>query len=289
MRPMHRTSIVVCALAASLAVVALSARSAPLGPDAAVIRAAVARSLPLLQSSADTWFQKRQCASCHHQGLGLIAVTVAREQGFPIDEALLRGQLERTLRPARNWQEKFVTGEVSINEAIGQSYRAIGVGTAGGTRTQMTDAMSYLLAGRQHVTGRWPSYSRRPPLEDSEFTATALTIRALRLFPLKGREAEFDDLDRDPQAGGIQPVVVALEEETSQLGGGTRRQMEVPQRIECEVPDVLTDRTDARIRPVDQHRAVIVGEQVVRMQIELAQRARESFEARQEPLANVPQ
>ena len=192
MRTMGRTSIGAAVLTV-LAVGALGARPVPIGPEAADIRAAVTRSLPLLQSSADTWFQKRQCASCHHQGLGLIAITVARERGFPVDEALVRGQLERTLRPGRNWQEKFVTGEVSINEAIGQSYRAVGVGTAGGTRTQMTDAMSYLLAGRQHVTGRWPSYSRRPPLEDSEFTATALTIRALRLFPLKGREAELDD------------------------------------------------------------------------------------------------
>ena len=191
MRGMDRL-VAATLLAATAGVAALTARSPVPGPTPSSIRGGVERALPLLQSSADTWFARRQCASCHHQGLGLIAVTVARERGFSIDEPLVRGQLERTLRAGRNWQEKFVTGEVSINEAIGQSYRAIGVGTAGGTRTQMTDAMSYLLAGRQHVTGRWPSYSRRPPLEDSEFTATALTIRALRLFPLKGREADLD-------------------------------------------------------------------------------------------------
>ncbi|MBK5296901.1 MAG: ankyrin repeat domain-containing protein [Vicinamibacteria bacterium] len=189
---MHRHLLVASLFVGTVAVAAVTARSPVAGTEAAALRAAVARSLPLLQSSADTWFARRQCASCHHQGLGLIATTIARERGFAVDESLVHGQLERTLQPRRNWHELFVTGEASINEAIGQSYRAVGVGTAGGTATAMTDAMSYLLAGRQHESGRWPSYSRRPPLEDSEVTATALTIRALRLFPLKGRQAEFD-------------------------------------------------------------------------------------------------
>lgn len=161
--------------------------------DHAGIRQAVERSLPLLQSSAATWFEKRECASCHHQTLGLVAMTVARERGVAVDEAVVKAQLEKTLRTRTGWHEPFVTGDVSINEAIGQSYRAVGVGTAGGTPTAMTDAVSYLLAGRQHVSGRWPSYSRRPPLEDSEFTATAFSIRTLRLYPLRGREAEFDE------------------------------------------------------------------------------------------------
>lgn len=169
-----------------------NAQSTKIEPNKEALRSAVKRSLPLLQSSAETWFEKRRCSSCHHQGVGLMAVAVARERGFAIDEALVRGQLERTIRPSLDWQEKYVTGEVSINEAIGQSYRVVGVGTAGGTPTVMTDAIGYLLAGRQHVSGRWSSYSRRPPLEDSEFTATAVSIRALKLFPLKGRLAETE-------------------------------------------------------------------------------------------------
>ena len=186
MRPLVLSMAVATAAAALLNAQA----SDPVGH--AGIRRAVERSLPLLQSSATTWFEKRECASCHHQTLGLVAMTVARERGFGVDDAVVRAQLEKTLRTRPGWHEPFVTGDVSINEAIGQSYRAVGVGTAGGTATAMTDAVSYLLAGRQHASGRWPSYSRRPPLEDSEFTATAFSIRTLRLYPLRGREAEFD-------------------------------------------------------------------------------------------------
>ncbi len=201
------------ALVASAAV--LSQPSQPAsnsGPAPAAT--AVRRALPLLQASADTWFARRQCGSCHHQALGIIAVTVARERGFAVDEPLVKSQLERFLQPRRNWQENYVTAEVSINEAIGQSYRAVGIGTAGGTPTAMTDAIGYLLAGRQHVSGRWSSYSRRPPLEDSEFTATALTIRALSLFPLKGREAET----RERIARGRQWLAGATPADTEDRG-----------------------------------------------------------------------
>ena len=164
------------------------------GPaDRAEVKRAVERSLPLLQSSAETWFEKRECSSCHHQTLALVATAVARERGFAIPEAFVRGQVLRTLKPVRGWQERYVTGEVSINEAIGQSYRVVGVGATGATRTPMTDAVTYLLAGRQHRSGRWASYSRRPPIEDSEFTATAFSIRALRLYPLDDRRVELDE------------------------------------------------------------------------------------------------
>jgi N-acyl-D-amino-acid deacylase len=157
------------------------------------VRAAIQRSLPLLQSSADTWLQRRACSSCHHQGLGLLTVAVARERGYTIDEGLVKVQMERTLRPPNNWMEKAVLGEISTNETIGQSLRALGVGAAGGARGLETDAIVHLLAGKQHVSGAWPSGSHRPPHEDTAFTATASTIRTLKLFPPPNRQTEIKE------------------------------------------------------------------------------------------------
>ena len=144
-------------------------------------RTAVERSLPLLQSSARAWFEKRQCASCHHQGLGMTAVVLARERGFHIDPALLDDQVARTT-PPRSWRDRYLLGEVSINEQIGESYRAVARRIAGASGGALTELQLYLLSGKQHVAGHWNSYSHRPPLEDSEFTATAMTIRALNVL-----------------------------------------------------------------------------------------------------------
>src|SRR5687767_8709957 len=62
------------------------------------IDAAVTRSLPLLQASASTWSQRRDCASCHHQSLGTLAVEVARERGFPVNTNAAHEQAAFTLR-----------------------------------------------------------------------------------------------------------------------------------------------------------------------------------------------
>jgi hypothetical protein len=63
----------------------------PVAPSAS--HQAVERALPLLQESAITWTRVAKCFSCHHQGLGPLAVVVARERGFRVDEAKFAAQV----------------------------------------------------------------------------------------------------------------------------------------------------------------------------------------------------
>src|SRR5687768_1992187 len=93
-----------------------------------VIDAAVSRSLPLLQASARTWSERRDCASCHHQSLGTLAVEVARERGFAVNAAAALDQAAFTLR--------------SREEADSFDTYLRGQGTAGGG----TLGVSYALA-----------------------------------------------------------------------------------------------------------------------------------------------
>lgn len=154
-------------------------------------RKAVLKALPLLQASARTWFEMRECASCHHQGLGMMAVAAARERGFAIDEAMLAEQVEKT-RSGLVAYAKYILGNPSTNEQIGQSYRLVGLAAGGLQPNEGTALAVHMLAGKQHVSGHWSSYSHRPPLEDSNFTATAMTIRALRLYKPPSRELEMN-------------------------------------------------------------------------------------------------
>jgi hypothetical protein len=122
----------------------------------------------------------------------MVAVTLARDRGFRIDGNLLDEQLRRTTPPA-TWRDRYILGEVSINEQIGESYRAVARGVAGAGRSPLTDLQVHMLAGKQHISGHWNSYSHRPPLEDTEVTATAMTIRALQLFRPEHRAQEIAD------------------------------------------------------------------------------------------------
>jgi N-acyl-D-amino-acid deacylase len=176
-----RTQVLLAALASSQIL-----RCEPV-PDA---RHAVEIAMPLLQSSARTWFQQRPCSSCHHQGLGMMTVALARERGFRIDEQMLAEQVEKTSNFAS--EEAFVLADASINEQPSQSYRLLGLGSAGFAANSRTSLMVHMLLGKQHVSGSWSSYSHRPPMEDSSVTATALVIRTVRLFGLSRRSSEIE-------------------------------------------------------------------------------------------------
>ena len=158
--------------------------------DAERARAAISRALPLLQQSADTWFKERRCPSCHHQGLGMMTVSLARDRGFAIDAGLLSTQVTKIVDVGAGRSERLILGEASINEAIGQSYSLVGLASTRQVDARRFALVAHMLAGKQHVSGKWSWYSHRPPLEDGEMTATALSVRALRLFAPAARADE---------------------------------------------------------------------------------------------------
>ena len=51
--------------------------------------------------------------------------------------------------------------------------------------------MVHELASRQRPDGRWRSTGTRPPLDQGDITTTALTVRSLQLYPIRGREKEL--------------------------------------------------------------------------------------------------
>ena len=60
------------------------------------------------------------------------------------------------------------------------------------------DAMIHNIAGEQRKDGRWHfGGATRPPLEDGDFSRTALSIRVLNAYSIPGRQREFADrIDR---------------------------------------------------------------------------------------------
>jgi ankyrin repeat protein len=165
------------------------AESSPAASQRDRAKAAIERTLPLLQRSAQTWIDKQTCSSCHHQALGTLAVLAARDRGIAIDQHLLDAQIAHMTFVKR---ETALMDDAGINPQVGQPYLLLAVAAAGKpVRREVGEARAHLLAGLQGVDGHWRSESHRPPLEDSDFTATALCIRALQVYGPAGREAEF--------------------------------------------------------------------------------------------------
>jgi hypothetical protein len=176
---------------------------------AASIRSAVAASLPLLQVSAATFQEKvgETCYSCHHQSLPAMAVGLARDRGFQVDQQQARKQYEfvldfitRSREPAARMlqNEKDAAARAELKQQFPGGDTHIGYGLVGlaawdSKHHEAAEALARVLAQRQRKEGRWRSEcSVRAPSENSDFTATALAVRALRDFVPKERAGEVE-------------------------------------------------------------------------------------------------
>ncbi len=164
-------------------------------PPDTELRAAVERSLPLLQESMDTWIREVSCISCHHQGLGTMAVVMASERDIAIDQELHARQLERLLATTPGGA---LHGDAGINATFGRSFQLLALGAAGTPRDARTDAVASFLQGnavRCDAGGGespWLSVSFRPPLEASRATGAAFALRALDLYHADARAASAE-------------------------------------------------------------------------------------------------
>ena len=72
-------------------------------------RAAVARSVPLLEVNGEAVFSKRGCVSCHSNSLTAMTVALARQKGFNVNEA----QAKKELGLAINTEQPFLQADAA--------------------------------------------------------------------------------------------------------------------------------------------------------------------------------
>jgi ankyrin repeat protein len=174
-----RNAVVVVLVVASLGLVLSAREAAPVAEKDA--RAAAARALALVQTSVASFDRQRQCASCHHHGLTLAALRVARERGVAFDEAAARASIDRGFRGLANLDNAVQAAE-QIDPSLDWG-TWLGSADDAGIEGNLTSAVfARLLALRQEADGRWMTLDVRPPQSVSVFTATALSVRAVNRY-----------------------------------------------------------------------------------------------------------
>ena len=146
------------------------------------VSAAVARSLPLLQTSSKTFYDRGGCVGCHHNLQTAITVREARRTGFSVDETLARQELAtlaRDLDATRELALEGITVPGGISTTTG--YILMALDAQNFPADESTDSLVRLLRLWQRPDGHWPT-PVRPPIEASEFTATATAARGLRIY-----------------------------------------------------------------------------------------------------------
>jgi hypothetical protein len=147
------------------------------------IKAAVAKALPLLQKGAAGHAAQRSCFSCHHQGLPVLAMSVARERGFTVDEDGFRKQLAYTHNILAQWAKRTTDHRSFLGgQADTAGYALLTLELGDWKADETTAAVTEYLLLRNKELDYWRNVSNRPPSEASPFTTTALALRGLKAY-----------------------------------------------------------------------------------------------------------
>jgi dienelactone hydrolase len=166
-----------------LLLVTLHATCVSRGAGEPELRAAIAKSLPLLERSSLIAIRERSnCFTCHHSGLPVMTFLAARERGFKIDQGNLGRQLQFTA-------DVLAKGRANYLQGKGQGGGTFMAGSAlwtlklGGWKAdEATEAVVEYLLEHQRERQHWAPPSIRPPAEESPFSATYFALEGIRHF-----------------------------------------------------------------------------------------------------------
>jgi len=165
-----------------------AAADSPLTP-----REAAQKSLALVQKTAASFFMTGGCVSCHAQNLAGMAAVVARENGIPVDDAADAEQLKVVKLQWASADQILIQGMTVPGAMDTIMYSLLQLAVSHAPADRAIDAMVDNLAWLQRQEGNWHFGSpQRAPMEDGDFSRTALCLRAFVAYAPPGRKAEFD-------------------------------------------------------------------------------------------------
>ncbi len=162
-----------------------------LSPESPDVRTVVQRSVTLLERTTSQFFGKASCFACHEQPAAAFAVGAARGKGIVIDE---KAAGERWAQITAGLNLGQLEGAAPLGGTDNNLYLAEALVRSGYAPDRKTDILAANVAAYQSGDGGWhlPGYARSP-LQDNDFSRTAMAIHALKTYGTPGRAAEMKD------------------------------------------------------------------------------------------------
>jgi ankyrin repeat protein len=156
------------------------------------IRAAANRAMPAVQAATEGFYKTQECFSCHNHGLPVMAFRMAREHGITLDEASAQKIAVKGLikMPDLTSIDRAVEDTTIIDPALGEGWPLIAAEAVGVRPNVVTGVYARRLAAWQKADGHWVTGDARPPQSHGPFTATAVAMRAMRLYMPKQFQQE---------------------------------------------------------------------------------------------------
>ncbi len=236
-----RALLILCALVGPAVV---RVRAEPEDNPASRVRTAVERAVAPLQKSLVVYAEKRDCFSCHHQAISLVALKIARSRGFAIDEDAVQGAVALTITDLESALETYRKGRGQPGGMTRAAYALWTLEEGGHPADEITAAVTGYLVKADLDRDHWTTSSRRPPIEASHFTTTALALRALQYFGVKSQAGIAEDRRRQARSWLTTSRPADTEDRVFRLWG-LRYAAATPAEIQAAAKDLLaTQRKD---------------------------------------------
>jgi N-acyl-D-amino-acid deacylase len=156
-------------------------------------RAAAQKSLPLLQKVGPTFWYGAGCISCHNNTLPDMAITIAHERGFKVNEEAMRAatKMDADILESRTERLFEALAPGGGQNTMGSLLYSLSVQKY--PRNEAMEAGARYLKVIQSADGSWPILNHRPPLVASTMTLTAFAIRGLQVYAPPALKAQYDD------------------------------------------------------------------------------------------------
>ena len=164
------------------------------GAKAVTPREAVERSLPLLQRASANVFTAGGCVACHAQPIASMAVETARSRGWRVDETVGKSVAEESDRVRRSLSASMpalLQGRQLGGAPDSELYESMMMAATRTPSDPRTDALVHFLLAKQRRTGNWAGYGTRAPIQDGDFSRTAIAIQTLTVYGMPARRTEI--------------------------------------------------------------------------------------------------
>lgn len=151
-------------------------------PKPEEVRAAAAKALVPIEQASMAYPDHRDCFSCHHQALPVLALSVAKDRGFDVEAGAIRAQVEFTKASLARGKKDYLAGKGQGGSAdtAGYALFTLDVGKLAGDET--TEAVASYLLKREPDRPDWRPSGQRPPSEGSPYSTTYLALRGIKTY-----------------------------------------------------------------------------------------------------------
>ncbi len=153
--------------------------------DAEKLRAAITSAIPPIEAGSRGSAEKRKCFTCHSQALPILALSVAKERGFAIDEENFQRQVKHTYGFLAENKEKYEQGKGQGGNVLTAGYALWALDAAKQPKDEVTVAVSKYISGYQSGEDHWQHRGKRPPTSGSDVTATYVALRGIHTYGIE--------------------------------------------------------------------------------------------------------